>query len=737
MNRIPVSTKASGGKGSKDDPTNVMLGTGDAETKSKAKQASDDAKLLDRARRRFDGCASFESDNRKEGLTDDKFKAGDQWPADVAAQRNYDKRPCLTINKLPTFVNQVTNEQRMNRPTINVSPVGDRSDPEVAKMYRGLIRHFERESHADLAYDTAFDSAATKGWGYWRMLTEYESPESMNQTIVIKRIRNAFSVYLDPAAQEPDGADARFGFITELMPRGEFEETYPDADPMSWTEAGAGDTFKNWIEDKNVRIAEYFEIDFDRKPLVALSNGHVGWKDDLDPAVLADIASGKLEILKERESEVPSVKWYKITAVEVLERKDWVGKWIPITRVIGNEMDIEGKVRYSGVVRNARDAQRSYNYASTMEMETIALAPKAPWLIAEGQDEGYEDMWENANTKSYSRLIYRPTTIGKDQVPAPIRMQPGGPAAGWQSLKMGAAQDMMATTGIRFDATMQERVIDESGRALREIRHQTDVTTLQYQDNLCRSLKHQGDMFIDAIPKVIDTKRMMTILREDDSEEQVMIDPNAPKAFQEGKHPPGTPNAGKTLKIYNPKFGKYGVTVTIGPSFATKRIEAAESMMEFVRALPQTAQFVADLVAKNQDWPEAEQIASRLAKMLPPQLLQPDAKDMTPQVQALLHGMDGQIKQLTQQLVMATKALADKEADRAIDRDKIDKDFEAKLLKIVSDVETKMAATQEKAVASWNAHIGSRLEEVAQGVKMLEGALSEKGEKPRANGKSA
>jgi hypothetical protein len=701
MNRIPVMVKDKGGKGSKDDAKDLMLGTDEDD--------AEDQKILAKARKHFDTCASAESDNRVAGLEDLKFKAGDQWPASIAAQRNNDMRPCMTINKIPTFVNQVVNEQRNNRPTINVSPVGDKSDPEVAKMYRGLIRFFERQSHADVAYDTAFDSAASIGWGFWRVVTEYESPESMDQTLLIKRIRNTFSVYTDPTSQEPDTSDKRYAFITELIPRAEFEDVYPDADPMSWTESAAGDTYKNWIDEKSVRVAEYFVITYKIKDLVQLSNGHVGWKDDLSDDVKAAIASGKLEILAEREADVPTVMWYKLTAVEILERREWAGKWIPIIRVVGNEIDIEGKLKLSGIIRNAKDAQRSYNYSSTMEMETIALAPKAPFVGAEGQFEGHEDKWLSANTKSFPYLEYQPRSLNGQPLPPPQRQPPSMPAAGWESLKQSAAQDMMATTGIRFDSTKQERVTDESGRALRELRQTSDMGSFHYMDNLCRSLKHQGDIFIDLIPKVIDTKRMMTILREDGGEEQVILDPHAQKAYDQQPHP----QTGKMQKIFNPTMGKYGVTVTIGPSFATKRIEAAESMMAFVRALPQTAAVVADLIAKNQDWPEAEQIASRLAKTIPPHLLTPDMKDITPQTQALLQSMDMQIKDLTMKLQQAAMALKDKEGDRAVSLEKIHLDFEAKVLGVV-----------QKAEASFNAHVGAQLQELGQNVTGLVKQLS-------------
>ena len=706
QNRIPPGRKPRGGKGAKNDPEILTLG----------QERDEDAAILERARKRFDLCISQEAENRTNAVKDLKFKAGDQWDASIAAQRNNDHRPCITVNKIPTFVNQVTNEQRINRPSINISPVGDRSDPEVAKMYRGLIRYLERESHADLAYDTAFDSECSIGWGYWRNGTEYVSQESFDQTIVISRIRNPLTVYMDPMCQQRDASDAKYCFVTELIPREEFAELYPNATTTSWTESAIGDTFKNWVQDKNIRIAEYFEIVYDRRTLVQLSNGHIGWEDELADEVMRDIDSGRLEVVAERESEVPSVKWYKHTAVEILDRGDWPGKWLPIVRTLGNEIDIEGKVTMSGIIRGAVEPQRLYNYAHTSMVEVIALQPKAPYIGAEGQFEGHEDKWQNANVKSYPYLEYNPVSLQGTILPAPQRQPPPAASSGWQQLNEAFAQDMMATTGIRFDATLQERVVDESGRALREIRRSSDLGTLHYYENLCDALKHQGEIFLDLIPKVIDTKRMVTILREDDTEEQVMIDPNAEKPYAKGRHP----ITGKIMKIYNPTIGKYGVTVTIGPSYATKRIEASESMMDFVRALPQSAALVQDLIAKNQDWPDAEQFATRLAKALPPGLLTPpEMDDLPPQVQALLGSLDQQVKALTQQLMAAQKELTDKRGDQAIEIDKNQKNFEEALLKVVADVETKMAKVQAGIETSFMTHIGSKLAELGQGVGEL------------------
>lgn len=680
-----------------------------SEDDAEATEAERKAKILARARKRMDYCIATESENRKWAVEDLKFKAGEQWPSDVAAQRNFDRRPCLTINRIPVFVNLIVNDIRQNRPAINVSPVGDKSDREVAKMYRGLIRFIERACAADIAYDTGMTSAVDTGEGYWRIVTEYEDADSFNQVLVIKRIRNRFTVYLDPTRQDPTGADAQYGFVTEMIPRDDFIAQWPDADPMPYTQGGAGEAYRNWQTLDTIRIAEYFEIDSKKRTLVALSNGHVGWEDELNDAVKGMIAEGTLKVLNRRESDHKKVMWYKLTAVDILEEAEWPGSSIPIVQVVGSEIDVEGKVRYSGLIRNAKDAQRMVNYWSTLMTEIIALQPKAPYIGAEGQFEGHEGEWKQANIAPQPYLEYRPMTLEGQTLPAPARQPVAAVPAGIQQALQNAAQDLQATTGVRFDATLNERMIDESGEAIRQLRRVGDVGAFHYVDNFARSLRRTGEMLVELIPKIYDAKRVVTILREDDTEEQVMLDPNAASPFMRTMLPPQGGNAKQqVMLVYNQKYGQYGVTVTTGPSYATKRAEAAASMMDFVRALPQTANLVVDLIAQEMDWPGAEKIANRLAKAIPPQLLTPDLRDMTPQVQAMLQALDMQVKQLTVERMMLMKQLTEKQTDQTIAMTKVQNDFEAKLIGIV-----------QKAEAAFNTHQGSQLQDLANGVKTL------------------
>lgn len=681
MNKLPP------GKG---EPPRGAKGEGKAKDRKPTKREREKEKereqeILATARKRFKRCVEAESENRAKALEDLKFKAGDQWPEALRKQREDAKRPVLTVNKIPALTHQVTNDLRQNRPQIHVSPVGNKTDKEAAQAFAGMIRAIERDCAADIAYDTAITSAADIGFGYWRVLTEYESEDSFNRVIVVRRVRNPFTVYLDPARMEPDGCDAKFGFVTEMMDRNEFKENYPDADQMPWTEKGVGDDYKDWVTKDSIRVAEYFTMEHEFKRLVQLANGHVGFWDDLSDEVKAQVESGRLEIIDERNAECQRVVWYKITALQILESEPWAGRWIPIVEVVGEEIDLQGKVIRSGLIRNAKDPQRMKNYWATAKTENVALAPKTHYIMAEGQDEGYEQEWKQAPTNPSPTLHYVPVALGGQPVPSPQRVAPASIPEGMVEAEKSAEQDIMATTGIRFDSTVAERTVDESGRAIRELRRNSDVGAFHFADNASRSLRHTGRIFVDLIPKIYDTRRVVTILRENDEEERVTLDPTTPTPMMRkpGEREPAA------RKIFNPSIGKYGVTVTVGPSYATKRIEAADQMMKFAQVMPEKGALIAHLIAKYADWPGSDEIYRILAKALPPNLLTPDVRDLPPQLQSFVQGLTQQVASLMAERTQMLRDLTDQKADRALRKDKIDKDFEAKLTKIFADMKIK------------------------------------------------
>jgi uncharacterized GH25 family protein len=375
----------------------------------------DDAEIIGKAKKQWAAVARIESKNRKEGLEDLQFLDGNQWDAQDAQARQADGRPCITENRLPTFANQITNDQRQNRPAIVVSPMGNKASKEDAKILRGMIRAIERDSMADVAYDTGFQSAVHNGWGYWRILTEFESETAVtNRVLVIAPISNPMTVYMDPA-RTLFKLDAKWAFISEMIPKDEFKRENPKAQMINWGETGIGDAERDWVTDDEIRVAEYYYFTYRERELLMLSNGHEGWEDQLDDLLAERVKRGKLEVVARRTVQCAQLRWCKFTAIEVLEKHKCDGQYIPIIEVNGTIFNVNGKISKKGIVRDAKGPQKMNNYYATLETENVALQPKAPWIMEEGQVEGHEDKWHSANRKSFSYLLYRGVNIAGDR----------------------------------------------------------------------------------------------------------------------------------------------------------------------------------------------------------------------------------------------------------------------------------------------------------------------------------
>jgi len=615
--------------------------------------------LLATARARLSMAISAYSESREDELDDLKFYAGSpdnhwQWPADVLATRGavqgqtINARPCLTINKLPQHVRQVTNDQRQNRPSGKVIPADDAADPEVAEIFDGMARHIEYISDADVAYDTACENQVSYGEGYIRLLTEYCDDNTFDQDIKIGRVRNSFSVYMDPLIQDPCGADAKWCFITEDITKEEYERTYPDAQPLSTLQQlGVGDqSVSQWINENTVRIAEYFYVDYEPATLNLYYGNQTAFAGS--PKDKQFKAAG-MKPVRTRRVQKRVVRWCKINGYEVLEESDWAGKYIPVVRVVGNEYEVDGRIYVSGLVRNAKDAQRMYNYWVSQEAEMLALAPKAPFIGYGGQFEGYETQWKTANTQNWPYLEVNPdvTDANGNMLPLPQRAAPPLPQTGLIQAKMGAADDIKATTA-QYDASLGLQGNEQSGRAILARQRQSNTGTYHYVDNLARAIRHVTRQIVDLVPKIYDTQRIARIIGIDGEPDMVMIDPTQQEAVRRIKD-----EFGNTVKkIYNPSIGKYDVCVTTGPSYMTKRQESADQMSQVLQANPALWQVAGDLLVKNFDWPGADELAKRMRKMIDPKLLE-SGDNISPELQMAqqqMQAMEQQMQQMTAML---------------------------------------------------------------------------------------
>jgi len=625
---------------------------------------------------RFKLAAEAEQKTRTEALDDLRFRAGEQWPDDITTQRGLDGRPCLTINRLPPIIRQVTNEQRQQRPSINVNPVGSGSDPDTAEILQGCVRHIEVNSDAEIAYDTAFESSVTIGFGYWALETDY-IPKTFDQEIYIRRIKNPFRVYFDPSAVEPCYEDAGWAFEIEDIPIEEYKLDYSKSDAASLVDfQSVGDQEPDWATKDTIRVAMYYHVEQQLRELVKTSTGEIKFAEEVNQQTET--------ILQRRTVLDRKVIKSKINAIEILEETEWPGQWIPLIPVLADDLDIDGERHLAGIVRDAKDPQRMYNYWHSSATETIALAPRAPYIGPTGSFEGQEGKWAMANIRNMPYLEYNPQTVAGSAAPPPQRQQYEPPIQAMNLMLRNASDDLKAVTGV-YDPSLGQQKSDQSGKAVQLLQKQSDVSNLHFTDNLSRAMRFTGRQIIDIIPKIYDAPRVQRIFNPDQSVDHVVVHAGGASS-QSAAQGLAQTQSPAIAKVYDLSVGRYDVTVSVGPSYQSKRQESVASIMALIQAYPQAMQIAGDILTANMDWPGAEQISERFKKTLPPQLQ--DGEDSDPQVQLIK--AQNQLTQMGKQHELLVKALND--ATEKIKTDWVKQQANIEIAKL--DKETKIAVAE-------------------------------------------
>lgn len=642
---------------------------------------------------------------REDALLDLQFLAGDQWDPNHKAQRDVRGAPALTVNRLPQFVRQVTNEQRQSKPSVTVNPVDSGSDIRTAEVLQGCIRNVEYSSNADAAYASGGQSAAITGLGYWDVGAEFENESSFEQRLVIRRIPSPLSVLMDPGAREQAGDDARWVLLSTDITKGEWESMCPDRDtPMGGDWVGQGDTPPDWVGKEGVRIHEYRWIQETPDTLVEvppglfedLPQGGPVLSSELNPE-LAELLMSAADV-NQRKTSRRVARWAKIAGDEVVEKGELAGRYLQVVRVVGTELEIDGQTIYEGVIRHARDTQRMLNFFVSAEAEAIALTPKAPFIAAEGQVEHRLAQWETANQKAHSVLLYKPTAIGGTPVPPPQRVMAEANVSAITNARMQAADDLKAVTGI-YDAALGARSNEQSGRAILARQSQGQTANFHFQDNLAMAIRYTGRILIDLIPKIYTGPRVLRILGEDGAKPEMV-----PVNGHQGEMPMKFATKQEPIQL---NAGRYDVAVSMGPSYQSRRQEAVAQLIELIRVNPTVSQVAGDLLVESMDIPGGKAIAERIRKTLPPEIRPPDDNQAPPQV---LAQQLQQSQQMIQRLSQALNTAHDKLDTNAQDNEAKERirliELDVELVKTMATLESKeniaaIAAIQrERAVLS-------------------------------------
>lgn len=583
--------------------------------------------VIQEALEQFEESQSGSEYNRDSWYDDIRFaRMSEQWPDEVKKLRQQEARPCLTINKLAPLIRQVVNEARQNKPGIKVSPVDNGADVNTAEVIAGLVRSIERNSTAEVAYDTAIDHAVSGGFGFFRITTDYAHPMSFDQECRIERIASALMVNWDVNSTMFDASDWNYGFVSEFLTDEQFKKQYPGAAPVDF-EGEFSEMAQFWLQDDKVRLSEYWQRTETKKKIVQLSDGSIHREDQMpklakqmlraagintqgmskDEMVRAVMAGSGLTVARERESTFHTVKRRIISGVEVLKEEDWPGSMIPICPVWGDEVYFDGRRYFNSMIKDARDPQAMHNFWRSATTELVALAPRAPFMMQEGSmptDATEKAKWETVNTRSHAYLLF-----GRNATAAPQRQPFAQIPAGALQEAISANEDIQATTGV-YPSAIGARSNETSGRAILARERQANVSNFHFMDNLSRAIGYCGRCLVEIIPQIYSDRESIRILGEDYKEKVIKLTTENPEMGPDGKP-----------MLYNLTVGHYDVSVSSGPSFATQREELRETLIEIMQRVPDAAPVIGDVLLETMDVPGADRIAKRLHALLPPAVL--------------------------------------------------------------------------------------------------------------------
>lgn len=599
----------------------------------KTREGNDERAIIEEARERAAYAWEYWYDQFLEWKADVVFLGGEQWDKTAIDERTEAQRPMLTINTLPQYVDQVMGDILQNRPSIHVSAsdsdgagtkvtsVDGKSNYTLAQAYEGIIRNIEYVSGAESHYDTAVQHAIESGMGWLRVISRYCEGPTYDQELIIRSVRNRWSVLMDPDAQEPDMHDAGWGFIFRDMLHKEFKKRYPD-EPLDTLDPGVTVEDRSrrfsWSTQTKIRVAEYFRREAMQRKIVQLTNGNTMWLDDIEKVkrevdgkevivnILPELRAEGIDIHAERKIDTYKVLWCLVSGQSILEKEtEWPGSTIPIVPVAGKRLDLEDGSLYRGLIHHAKDAKRADNYYITAAVERIGLAPKAPWVLYADEIEGHEAQWNEANRKNFAYLLINPSVNGS----RPQRTDP--PSMPNAELQMSAVMtDRVKSTIGMYDAALGARSNEQSGRAILARQKESDTSTFAFSDNLSKAIARIGMICTEVIPKIMDGTRQIRLRDRAGKSDWVEFN----KTVKDNE-------TGELVIVNDIRAAKMDVIAKAGPSYNTQRQEASEAMLEFVRVVPQAGQIILDKLAASMDWPGADEIAQRLIKMVPPHFL--------------------------------------------------------------------------------------------------------------------
>ena len=582
------------------------------------------------------------------------YVGGDlQWRDGEIQKRKESGRPYITINKCKPAVDQVEGDVRLNPPGPQCKPVGDNEHAADPDIIEGLIREVEYRSMAEVADATAIKYSATSGYGVIELATEYANERDDTQRLVVKSVEDPGVVFFDPKARMANRQDARWAGKIIAYSADEYEMAFGKRrvrepggvqQAMGWMRDAMGigtDDTQSMIEWTGARddgdgrwrgpfyVCEFYMVEEeDRTSRLYQSNlattdgkrAQMWVIDGESEPVGFSLVRGDDE--RSRKSPKRNITKYLVDALEVLDETEWPGTLIPLFPVLGPEIYIEGKLHRLSLISPGLDSNRALNYAATTATEIAGLANKSGYVGYKGQFD--DPRWQTANSEVWAYLevtpVFATNEMGQQVIlPPPQRNQWEAPVQWVLALAAFFTEQFKAVTSM-YSSSLGEEKGDQSGKAIEQLRSESNVANFSYADNLHRVKTIMYQQMVIIFPKIMTGPQVVSIVRADNQHELASINQIFPADGID-------PKTGKKGKRNSLALGEYSVRVVAGPNFQTRQDQAMAMLLDAVKINPQimanpavTAKLVRMIGQGN---PEMEGIADLIAPS--------DNGDMSPQ----------------------------------------------------------------------------------------------------------
>jgi len=654
------------------------------------KPIKDADKIIERFEKDWESMSDYWSKLHQEWRKDMKFIwFNKQWDKEAEAERTrplsvngsaVPPRPCLVFNILKPFIIKVCNGIKKLRMGIKVNPVDNGTDKELAEVRRGIHRAIERNTEAESARDNATNGAVSAGYGFYGFVTEPEDPKSFDHEIKYRTVKDATNVLWDDDDKTEDGSGLKKFILQEIYGVKEFETEFD----VDWTSMSGSEKQLSgaWGTQNKPIVSEYWYIDEKKETLVMvdgvnmyLSEAKEKFKDEALPIESFLDADEETGEIYERETHSREVWVCKLAGRRVLSKDKWKGYWIPWFKIEGRFELVDGDVIKSGLGRDAKPSQQTYNYARNNQIERMGQANKIPMYVpVDGIPEAEKIKYETANSRNWDHLKFNAYDEQGRPIPGPQKPPPAQIEPAFANEAGTSRDEIMATMGL-YGSYTGDTQNEKSGKAILAGAQESADIVYDFSNNKVKVMKHEGRVREEMIPKVYDTARQVRMVGEDDKEKVIMVNQKA--RDEKGRE-----------YYYDMKVGKFDIKIDMGPSDEDKRLETLQGL-EGLRSVipPQAFAAMADIFVGEQSFRRSDEAEARLKRWIElnmPGIIE-DKDGPSPEVKQ----MQAQMKQMEQQAMQVIQQLK-------TENDQLKAKTELEKAKILVNAEIEKAKLEEQ-----------------------------------------